>query len=68
MSDASSDRWVYIEVDRIKWETEKAFLCVRGDEEFWIPKTQVADYEDYEEGDEDVGMSVTRWIATEKGL
>jgi len=60
--------WVYVEVDRIVKETDKAFLCDIGGEEVWLPKSQISDPEDYSEGDEDVGMSVTDFIAHEKGL
>lgn len=64
----SASNWVHLDVDRIAKETDKAFLCVIDGEEYWIPKSQVSDAEDYEAGDKDVCMSVTEWIANENGL
>ncbi len=60
--------WVYVEVDRIMKETPKAFLCDIDGEEVWLPKSQISDPDDYEEGDVSVGLSVSEFIANEKGL
>ncbi len=60
--------WIHLDVELIKRETPKAFLMVIDGEEHWIPKSQVADVDDYEEGDRDCGVSVTEFIANEKGL
>lgn len=60
--------WVHIDVDHIKKETDKAFLCVIDEEEIWLPKSQISDVADYEEGDRDVSMSISEFIAGEKGL
>jgi hypothetical protein len=62
--------WVHLEVEEILKETDNAFLLILRDweGEFWIPKSQVSDSGDYEEGDVDCTISVTEWIANEKGL
>ena len=60
--------WIHIEVERIKRETDKAFLVEIEGEEVWLPKSQIADWEDYEEGDTDCTMSISEFIADEKGL
>lgn len=60
--------YVHVRVDKIKRVTEKALLAVIEDEEVWIPLSQISDEEDYDEGDSDVTLSVTEWIAREKGL
>lgn len=60
--------WVYVQVDLIKVETDKAFLCLIGDEEMWLPKSQIEDVDDYAEGDTDVELAISEWIANEKGL
>ncbi len=60
--------WVHLDVDRIKKATDKAFLVEIDGEEYWLPVSQVSDPDDYEEGDTDCTMSVTEWIAHEKGL
>lgn len=64
----SFSRWIHIDVEAITKETDKAFLCVIDGDEYWLPKSQIADADDYEEGDENVSMSITEFIAGEKGL
>ena len=61
-------RWVHLDFDEILRETEKAFLIRIDDEEYWIPFSQIADPEEYREGDTDGEISITEWIAREKGL
>lgn len=60
--------WVHLDVDLIKKETDKAFLLVIDGDEFWVPKSQVSDHDDYEEGDKDVTMSISQWFADKEGL
>ena len=60
--------WVHVEVEKIVRETDSAFLLQIDGETHWVPKSQIADFETYEEGDEDVTVSITEWIAQEKGL
>jgi hypothetical protein len=60
--------YVHIEVDLIKKITEKAFLVKTNDFDVWLPKSQIADPEDYEEGDENITLSITEWIAKQKGF
>jgi hypothetical protein len=65
-----SDEWVYIQVEEIEAETDKALLCrVEGRKE-WIPKSQISpeDVDQYQKGDRDVEIPVTSWIAEQKGL
>ena len=59
--------WVHIDVERIMRETDAAFL-VRlthewGGDQIWLPKSQVSDGGNYSEGDVDLTMSITEWIA-----
>ena len=63
-----STNWFHLTVDEILRETEKAFLLRIGDEDVWIPFSQIADHEDYQVGECGVGMSVSEWIAEQKGL
>lgn len=63
-----ASNYVYITVEEIKAETQKAFLCVIDGEEYWIPFSQIADAEDFSEGDTDVELAISEWIATEKGI
>lgn len=62
--------WVHISVEKILKATEKAFLCriADCDEDVWLPFSQVSDPQDYSEGDEDCEMSITEWLAKEKGI
>jgi hypothetical protein len=65
----SSSNYVTVLIEKIKKETDKAFLCeIEDGEDVWLPFTHVADYENYEEGDEDLEISITEWMAREKGL
>lgn len=59
----ASDRFEEIEVayDEIKHETDKAYLFVIAEENFWIPKSQVKHLQDNL-------FVVPRWLAEEKGL
>lgn len=64
----SYSNYVTIMVDEILRETDAAFLLEIDGDEFWIPKSQVANPSDYEMGDKECSMSVTEFIAREKGL
>ncbi len=64
----SASGWVHIDV-AFKRETDKAFLVVvDDDEEVWLPKSQISHPDDYSEGDTDCTISITEWLAEEKGL
>ena len=64
----SASNWVHVHVDKIIKETSAAFLCEIDGEEVWLPISQIADSGDYSEGDEDLSLSITEYIAKEKGL
>lgn len=64
----SASRYIHLAGVNILRETDKAFLIELDGEEYWIPMSQVADPEDYQEGDVDVELSITEWIAGEKGI
>lgn len=65
----SAGSWVHVDVKKIVKETDKAFLCRLEDgRQEWLPKTQISDPDDYEEGDENCTISITEWIANEKGI
>jgi hypothetical protein len=51
-------------------ETEKAILFRHHDleEEFWIPKSVIANLDDYEEGDEDITLEIEEWFAVKEGM
>lgn len=64
----SHSHWVHLEDCSVKRVTEKAILIEHDGEEVWLPISQVSEGEKYEEGDEDVTISITEWIAKQKGL
>lgn len=64
----SASNWVHVHVDEILRETEKAILCLIDGEEIWIPLSQLQDPEEYGRGDKDFTLSITEWIADQKGL
>jgi len=61
-------RYVHLEGCKILRETAAAFRVEYRGEEFWLPKSQVADAENYVDGDDDVTLSITEWIADQKGI
>ena len=62
-------RWVHILIVEILRATDGAFLVLLDDDrEVWIPRSQVDDHFAYGEGDRDITLSVTQWIANEKNL
>lgn len=65
----SASNWVHLDVERIERETDAAFLLLlEGGELVWVPKSQVSEPGDYSAGDENLTVSVTEWIAQQKGL
>lgn len=62
-----ASNYVHVQVERIVKETDKALLCLIDGEEIWIPTSQIADSDDYREGDEDCEISVTSWFARKQG-
>ena len=56
-----------IEVDcDLKYETDKAYLIVKGDQEYWLPKSQVET--DCTVPQNGGTIYVPEWLAIEKGL
>lgn len=67
----SASPWVHLDVLLVKKETEKAFLLVLDNDdqdEVWVPKSQMSDPDDYSQYDKNCTISVTEYIAREKGL
>lgn len=66
----SSGTYVHLDFEKIIRETDSAFLIrfTEWEGEHWIPFSQIADVDDYIEGDEDRTISITEWIAQQKGL
>lgn len=65
-----SVRGPVVEFEKVKVtkETDKALLCVIEGKEVWMPKSQIhEDSKVFKEGDEGT-LTVSEWIATEKGL
>lgn len=64
-----SGEYIHLDVEKILQETDKAFLVRLEDgTELWLPFSQVADYEDYEAGDKNCTISITEWLARQKGI
>lgn len=63
-------------VAEIKAETDAAFLiklpdghCDKdGKSEFWVPKSQVEDAEDFSKGDVDVEMPIAIWWCRDRDV
>jgi hypothetical protein len=65
-----SQLWISVDFEAVKAVTDRAVLFVIEGEEVWIPKSQISpdDVDQYEPGDGDGSVSVSEWIANEKGL
>ncbi len=61
------NRWVHLEDAAVVQQTDAAFLVRYQDEEHWIPKSQIADPQDYKKGDEGT-ISISDWIANKLGI
>jgi hypothetical protein len=49
-------------------EVDKAILCIIENDEIWIPKSQIDD-ESEVQGKGDMGtLTITKWIAKNKGI
>lgn len=64
----SQSGYVALEGCDILRETTLAYHVSYEDGEYWIPKSQISDADDYEVGDSDVTLMVTEFIAKEKGI
>lgn len=60
--------YVHVPVQRILYDSGKAFKCQVHGCDVWIPHFAIADCGDYEEGDHDLTLSIREDIAEEKGL
>jgi hypothetical protein len=60
--------WVHLDVDLVVAETENALLLEIDGDQHWIPRSQIDGPDKYEKGDKGVTVSVTEWIAKQKGL
>lgn len=60
-----SGEYIYVNVEEIVGETEAAFLLKLKNykNKIWLPKSQIADVNDYMVGDKNLGISITSWIA-----
>lgn len=64
----SASGYLHLEDCNIKAVTERAILVEYDGEEIWFPVSQVADPDVFEKGDEGVTVSVSEWIANQKGI
>lgn len=69
----TQSRYVYLENSNVLKKTDKAILVSFSiddeEQEEWFPLSQVEDNGDHlEDGDEDVTVGITHWIANQKGI
>jgi hypothetical protein len=60
--------WVYVDADKIVKITDKAMLVLIDGQEVWLPLSQLHEVERYAEGDEDITIAMSDWLAKQKGL
>lgn len=61
-------KWLEVEVLDVKRESAKALLVIVGNDEHWIPKSQIADDSEVKAEGESGLIKISEWIAGEKGL
>ena len=64
----SASGYVHIEVEQITGETDKAFFVRYEGQDICLPKSQIIDVEDLAVGDINVTVSITSWLAEQKGI
>ena len=64
----ASARWIQIDVEEVLVETEQAFCFLLDEEEYWIPKSQIDDAHEIEQGQVNIVVRITTWIAEQKGI
>lgn len=52
----------------VKYQTDHAILLDDGDREVWLPKSQIEDPEEFENGEHYDAILVPQWLAKDKGL
>lgn len=60
--------WVDVQVEYVVRQTDLAFLFRVDGVEVWVPKSQLRWPEDYSVGDHDVAVTMSEWIADQKGF
>lgn len=65
---AGSSDYIHLEDVEIRHETDAAFLILYRNNEFWVPKSQVADPDNYKSGDKGCTISITDFIANKRGI
>lgn len=66
-----ASNWVHLENCEIVAVSDKAILVVNEEplgEPTWFPKSQVDEADKFVVGDKDVTVSITEWIANQKGI
>lgn len=58
---AKNDNYVTLDGITIKHQTQNALLIVYCDDEYWIPFSQILDWDEK-------SIDITEWIAQQKGL
>lgn len=64
----SQSDYVHLDECNIIAETDAAILIEYDGERDWFPRTQIADADDYKPGQKGRTVSVTAWIARQKGI
>lgn len=65
-----ASEYVHLENCDVLAVTDRAILIRYEDTEYWIPVSQMADRDEHglEKGDTGVTVSITEWIAEQKGV
>ena len=61
-------RYVEVDFEEFAHETDAAALFIIDNAEVWIPWSQIEDGQNLVKGQQDGRVSITQWIAEQKGL
>lgn len=61
-------KYILVPVDKVVAATDMALLLEVDGEEYWVPKSQMEDPDEFVRGDRNVEIFMTEWIAKQKGL
>jgi hypothetical protein len=67
--DVGASNWIHLDVAAVLRLTDKAMHVELEDGELvWLPLSQVDEADKFEAGDKNLTVSITEWLAKEKGL
>lgn len=61
-------QYVHLENCKVIKGTDAAIHIEWDGAKYWLPRSQIANGDKYDTGDRDVTISITEWVAEQKGI